>query len=265
MSKRNNFFGSKTSYTARTTAFLAATGITDTTIANALNTMDLALIAAGFLPSGTGAGKIEALYPYVGGTATTHKFNFVNPADTDAAYRIVWSGGVTHDVNGITGNGSNGYGQTYWALNAGNLYNRSWSCYLRTMSSENKWSGYFDGSRVFGVQLNSTISPKRTSTHGLNGLSSTTKIYNYGLFAASIPSNAANAAFYFNINSVIFNVTAGASPTTSTMPTLGMPVIFQYTSRNLAFEHYGQGLTSAELSTLSGIVTTFQTSLGRNV
>ena len=74
-------------YTARTTAFLAATGITDTTIANALNAMDLALIAAGL------DTKMYALYPIVGGTATTHKYNFMNPADTDAAFRLTFSGG----------------------------------------------------------------------------------------------------------------------------------------------------------------------------
>ena len=89
MSKRNNFFGSKSSYTARTLAFLAATGITDTTISNALNTMDIALIANGL------DTKMKALYPFVGGTASTHKFNFMNAADTDAAFRLTFAGGGT--------------------------------------------------------------------------------------------------------------------------------------------------------------------------
>lgn len=106
MSKRNNFFGSKSGLTARTIAFLAATGITDTTITNALNTMDLALIANGL------DTKMQALYPFVGGTATTHKFNFMNPADTDAAFRIVWSGGITHSATGVLFNGLTGFGDT---------------------------------------------------------------------------------------------------------------------------------------------------------
>jgi hypothetical protein len=63
--------------TARTQEFLTATGITDATIISALNAMDNSLISAGLLPSGTGAGKIKVLYPFVGGTAATHKFNFV--------------------------------------------------------------------------------------------------------------------------------------------------------------------------------------------
>ncbi|HRC16037.1 MAG TPA: hypothetical protein PLY25_10185 [Bacteroidia bacterium] len=260
MSKRNNFFGSKTSLSPRTIAFLAATGITDTTIANALNTMDLALIANGL------DAKIQALYPYVGGTATTHKFNFMNPADTDAAYRITWFGGVTHDANGVTGNGLNGYGQTYWPLTAGNLYNRCFSFYQRTCASETKLNGYYDGSRAFSMTLNSSVSPKKIIYQGLNNASPLSVDYNFGFLAASIPSSAANAAFYFNISSVVYNITAGSSPTTGTMPTLAMvPAVGSYTSRNLAFEHYGAALTSAELITLSGIVTAFQTALSRNV
>lgn len=246
-------------YTARTLAFLAATGISDTTIANALNAMDLSLISTGL------DAYIDALYPYVGGTATTHKYNFMNAADTNGAYRINFAGIITHDANGITGNGSNGVGETYWPLNLANLYDRSWSCYLRTSGSENKWTGRYDGIQCFGLQLNSTGASKVIQAQGLNTLGGSGSIYNWGLIGISVPSSGANASFVFNILSVIFNITAGASPTTGTMPTLGMPDIGQYTTRNLAFEHYGKGLSSAQFTQLSNIVTTFETALGRNV
>ena len=42
-------------------------------------------------------------------TAANYKFNAINPLDTDAAYRAVYSGGVTFDQFGTQGNGSNGY------------------------------------------------------------------------------------------------------------------------------------------------------------
>jgi hypothetical protein len=100
--------------TARTTAFLTATGITDQTIIDALNAMDNSLISAGLLPSGTGAGKIKALYPFVGATAGTHKFNFVDPRDLDAAFRLTFNGGWTHNSNGVLPNGTNAYGDTFF-------------------------------------------------------------------------------------------------------------------------------------------------------
>jgi hypothetical protein len=104
--------------TARTQAFLTATGITDQTIIDALNAMDTSLISAGLLPSGTGAGKIKVLYPFAGSTATTHKFNFVNPLDTDAAFRLNFLGGWTHDSNGAKGNGSNATANTFFNINS---------------------------------------------------------------------------------------------------------------------------------------------------
>ena len=77
-------------YTARTSAFAAATGITDTTILNALNTFDTGLISNGL------DTKMKALYPFVGGTANTHKFNFMDARDTDAAFRLQFNGGYIH-------------------------------------------------------------------------------------------------------------------------------------------------------------------------
>lgn len=120
-------------YTARTTAFLAATGITDTTIANALNTMDLALIANGL------DTKMKALYPFVGGTATTHKFNFMNPADTDAAFRLTFAGGWTHSATGAKPNGTTGYADTHIIPTTNlSLNNTHASYYSRTIDSGSK-------------------------------------------------------------------------------------------------------------------------------
>ncbi len=56
--------------------------------------------------------KMKAVYPFVGGTATTHKFNLKDPRDTNAAFRIVFSGGITHSSNGSQGNGVNGFANT---------------------------------------------------------------------------------------------------------------------------------------------------------
>lgn len=86
-------------------AFLAATGITDSTIVDAINTLVHNLQYFGLW------GKMEALYPFVGGTAETHKFNLINPLDTNEAFRLAFNGGWTHDSNGVTPNG--GYANTF--------------------------------------------------------------------------------------------------------------------------------------------------------
>ena len=95
------------SYTARTTAFATATAITDTTILNALNTFDLGLISNGV------DTKMKAVYPFVGGTSTTHKYNFMDARDLDAAFRLQFSGGWVHSANGALPNGTNALANTY--------------------------------------------------------------------------------------------------------------------------------------------------------
>ena len=90
-------------------AFLTATGITDATITTAIN--DLVLD----LKSNSLWTKMQIVYPFVGGTATTHKYNLKDPQDTDAAFRMTFNGGWTHDANGVKGNGTNTYGDTHWS------------------------------------------------------------------------------------------------------------------------------------------------------
>lgn len=58
-----------------------------------------------------------AIYPAIGGIAGMHKFNLVDAADTDEAYRLTFFGGVTHDSNGFTGDGTTGFASTHINLN----------------------------------------------------------------------------------------------------------------------------------------------------
>jgi hypothetical protein len=89
-------------------AFLAAAGITDATITSAICTLVTTMKA-----DGTWA-KCSAIYPMVGGTATTHKFNLKNPLDTNAAFRLSFSGGWTHSANGALPNGTNSFANTFF-------------------------------------------------------------------------------------------------------------------------------------------------------
>lgn len=83
------------------TDFLTATSITDPTIVNAVRTLNLTLKDIGVFP------LLYDLLLFVGGTATTHKYNVLDPRDSDAAYRAVQSGGWTNNASGVTGNGTN--------------------------------------------------------------------------------------------------------------------------------------------------------------
>jgi hypothetical protein len=60
--------------------------------------------------------KIKAFYPFVGGNATSHKFNLKDPRDSNDAYRLTFSGGWTHSSMGIKGNNSNTVANTNLSL-----------------------------------------------------------------------------------------------------------------------------------------------------
>ena len=88
------------SYDADAQAFFTATGITDTTQKSAVNQLVLDLKSYNIWT------KMKAIYPMVGGTSTTHKYNLVNPVDSNAAYRLSFSTGWTHSSTGALPNGS---------------------------------------------------------------------------------------------------------------------------------------------------------------
>ena len=61
-----------------------------------------------------------AIYPMVGGTAYTHKFNLKNPQDTNAAYRLSFAGGWTHNSSGAKPDGVSGtYADTFFIPSTG--------------------------------------------------------------------------------------------------------------------------------------------------
>ncbi len=88
-------------------AFITAAGITDPTQQSAIDALVVGLKADGLWTSMT------AIYPFVGGTASSHKYNLKDPRDLNAAYRLTFYGGWVHDSRGIVGNFTNTYADTY--------------------------------------------------------------------------------------------------------------------------------------------------------
>ena len=116
-------------------AFITATGITDTTQQNAINTLVLDLKGYGIWT------KMKAIYPMVSDASTSalraeqHKYNLKDPRDLDAAFRLKFFGGWTHSSTGALPNGSS-YADTF--LNAlSSLTNNNYhlSHYSRTQKT----------------------------------------------------------------------------------------------------------------------------------
>lgn len=88
-------------------AFITAANITDTTQQNAVNKLVWDLKGVSLW------SKMKAIYPFVGGTASQHKWNLKDPRDLNDAYRLSFIGGGTHSSTGYLPNGTTAYADTF--------------------------------------------------------------------------------------------------------------------------------------------------------
>lgn len=248
--------------------FLTATGITDSTISAAINTLVVDLKGNNLW------AKMTAIYPLVGGTSTTHKFNLKNPVDSDAAFRLVFNGGWTHSSTGILGNGVNSYADTKFAMNLFSQNDSHMSVYCRTDTTAN----IIDyGVQFTSVSYSSFITCKlsgnfnsRLNTSGFSdGLTSNTDAKGHYL---SYRNNSANITTRKNLNTANTfsqtSTTAGANTLPVFLGNLnfnGTPLGGYYSNREYAFATIGTALTAGESTTFYNIIQTFQTTLSRQV
>jgi hypothetical protein len=216
--------------------------------------------------------KMKAIYPFVGGTATTHKWNLKDPRDVDAAFRLTFTGGWTHSANGILPNGTNAYADT--RMIATTLSNSSTcvSVYSRTNSD----GSYFDiGASNEGstqlISIYSRLSGNAISDSG-NYLTSRISATNANSLGYFISSRTASNVFrlYKNgaqIGSSTNNDTNGMPSTNILLSAVFIPSAgyTQYSNRQLAFSTIGDGLTDTDAANLYTIVQKYQTTLGRQV
>jgi hypothetical protein len=101
------FIRRQAGYLPLTTAWIAATSETDTTILNALNTFEASLIANSM------SSDLIAYYPMVGGSSTKHSYNFMNTS----LYQLSFNGFWSHSANGALPNGTNAYANTGLNMN----------------------------------------------------------------------------------------------------------------------------------------------------
>jgi len=251
-------------------AFITAAAITDPTQQSAVNTLVIDLKANNIWNS------MIALYPFVGGTATQHKFNLKNPLDTDAAFRLVFNGGWTHSSTGATPNGTNAYADTKLKpLSTLTLYSNHISYYSRT----NNNAGLYDmgvGTQ-FGTLSNSLFIRRATDTAGYDtgNASSTNRITfsntnSLGFYNGSITANNSRK-YYKNGISQISNTTVLTQGNANFNIFLAAYNEYDvlganyFGSKQCAFSSIGAGLTDTDASNFYTAVQTFQTTLGRNV
>jgi hypothetical protein len=258
--------------------FVQAAGITDITQIRAISTLVTDLKYAGIWT------KMKAIYPFVGGTATTHKFNLVNSQDSNIAFRLNFTGGWVHSSTGAQPDGSTGYADTF--LNPSTIFNdfknnSHLALYSRTQNpSGGGWNigvGNADsGDPLWGLAI------KRPSWSTYTNAI----IYDFGNYSGNgrlITTNADGRGFWAgstiasNSHKLYLNNTIIATSTNITTGTINNAnfylgkinntsgATFYGMNNELAFLSIGDGLTDAEVISFNTAVQKYQTTLGRQV
>ena len=224
-------------YDADAQAFFTAAGLTNTTQKDAVNAMVLSL------KSNSLWTKMLSIYPMVGGTADTHKFNLKNPANTDAAYRLSFNGSWSHTSNGAITNGGNTWADTF-IQPSNSLLGQNDIClsyYVRNATNDGSLFsilGYGNAKKT-GLLLMSRIASNEYKRYGRGSLD----------FTYSANSNTVVTGYSINIGCK-YQTPASRS---------------EFTSAGCSFASLGNGLNATEVAALNTIVQTYQIALSRNI
>jgi len=244
-------------------AFLTAAAITDPTITSAINTLVVDMKGYGIWT------KMKAIYPFVGGTATTHKWNLKDPQDTNAAYRLVFNGGMTHSSNGILFGGVNGYGNTFLNANTNlSLNSNHISFYSRTLAVGVQIEiGVFAGPPNKLLHIRPAVNFIAGDVTSASNFTTTTDARGFWL-----GTRRANNDREIYRNGVSEATTTGTDTTDYPIHPIyigarnfnGASIDFP-TSKECAFSTIGDGLTDTEAANFYTAVQNFNTTLTRNV
>lgn len=244
-------------------AFITAAAITDPTQQAAINQLVVDLKGYNIWT------KFKAIYPIVGGSAATHKWNLKDPRDLDAAFRLTFATGWTHASTGMLPNGTSAFADTKLNLDTTtNLNSVAFGVYSRSNTAGgNRYHGASSATSFF------TLSEKLTSNNYLAFINDNGVI---GTFSASTDSRgffqgsrtAVNAIRIAKNNSQVtssiasttkpaFNVFIGANNNQN--------VANRYNDKEVAFFYISDGLISTEMTNLYTAVQAYQTTLNRQI
>ncbi len=243
-------------------AFITAAAITNPTQQSAINTLVVSLKGYSIWT------KFKAIYPIVGGTAATHKWNLKDPRDLDAAFRMTFAVGWTHSANGMTP--TNAFANTFLipstqlSLNSTHI-----SSYLRTnlqfagpiISTEDAGS-YNNGLYIWPWQSTNLYSV-RINDNGATGVGAAPADIR-GLHVAT--RTAVGVKKYRLNNTQIFNTTeASTGLNTSSIYLAKSRNNANYNGNQIAFSSIGDGLSDTDAANFYTAVQAYQTTLSRNI
>jgi hypothetical protein len=247
--------------------FITAASITDPTQQSAINKLVTDLKGYGIW------SKLEVAYPFVGGSASSHKFNLKDPQDLDSSFRLVFNGGWTHSANGAISNGTNAYANTFFndfnelleeevdQINIGsyisqnltaNVYAALMGCHV-FLNRYVEIATFTSNNYIIAANSNANFRPAFSPTNGLFSAhrlnSASQKMYHNG----SVYATSTLSVIGFINNNLYIGATNRSGTAVS------------YLGNTFSFSYIAIGLTDVDTSNLYSAIQSFNTILSRQV
>jgi lysophospholipase L1-like esterase len=243
-------------------AYITAAGLTDSTQILSINNFVKGLKEVSLW------NKMYAIYPFIGGTAATHKWNLKDSRDLDAAFRLTFNGAAaTHNQYGIDWPAVATINANTHFNPSADPYNFGMTAYIGNNIDQGYIMGNFNGSASANLQGGGrkptgsiyNVSPYAVALptplyslyniFGVVSLNRTSNVYS-SIYRNGIKMGSNTATESASVNAIIFlnNVTSNFSAGNSRMQ----------------FAAIHQGLTDSENVIFSTLINNMQTSLSRS-
>ena len=260
-----------------TTAFLAATGITDSTITTALKDFETGLTTYSIPTS-----QFDAIYPLVGGTNDTCKYNFIDTS----LYTLSYTGSISFNNTGIQASGSPKNGRA-GTVSFTQISSASYCSYYYVTDYVGVQSPYESpiganpdytgtGNLVqYYLQWNGSnqlVHPCNVATGAGNGSinSGYTEMSGNGSYALSRISTGDLRAYVNGVQSGATNTDVLTNRAYTNGPNQPLHILSRQdnsvttTQSRIGWASVGPGLNSTDMANYNSLVVAFQTALSRN-
>ena len=214
--------------------------------------------------------RMQAIYPYVGGNAFSHKWNLKDPRDSNDAFRIQYVGALTHTSTGVQTAG--GYMNTFLAPSSITPPSSSfhYSLYTYTTSSNVHNSAIGNAASDFNNIYfspsygNSNADPRFSSLQS-NTVTAGTSGLGYSIISRLDTVKSTLYRYWTSGNYIDDNSNAFSN----TLPNNNISILsgLGFSSYNgiINFVTLGAGLTSTDAIALNTLIRNFNIELSRNI